>query len=173
MIENFSNIKPKVPDSCYVADSALIIGDVCVGENSSFWPYSVTRGDVNKIKIGNMTNVQDHSLLHVTHDSKYNPGGYQLNIGDYVTIGHHVNLHGCTIDSYCLIGIGAIILDNVHIEEHSYIAAGSLVPPNKVLESGYLWMGNPVRKHRELSDKEIDFLKYSAEHYHRLQQKYK
>ncbi|MBT4963361.1 MAG: gamma carbonic anhydrase family protein [Francisellaceae bacterium] len=171
-ITPFENIHPEIHTSCYIAHSAEIIGSVTAARDSSFWPCSVVRGDVNKISIGTMTNIQDHSMLHVTHDSPYNPKGFPLIIGDYITIGHHVTLHGCTIDNYCLIGIGSIILDNVTIKSNTYIAAGSLVPPNKTLDSGYLWMGNPVKKHRKLTENEIEFIKYSAEHYHRLQKKY-
>ena len=163
---------PVFGSNCYFGKNSLVIGQVRAGDDVSFWPSSVTRGDVNYISIGNRTNIQDLSVLHCTHNSKYNPGGFPLIIGDDVTIGHHVNLHGCTIKDACLIGIGAIVLDNCTLEKYTYIAAGSLVPPNKKLESGYLWMGNPIKKHRRLTEKEIEFIYYSAKHYVKLKNNY-
>ena len=172
-IRTYLEFIPRIDPLCYVDRTAEIIGNVSAASGSSFWPYSVVRGDVQAITIGKNVNIQDHSMLHVTHDSKYNPGGHSLSIGDDVTIGHHVTLHGCTINNACLIGIGSIVLDNAVLEQHIYLAAGSLVPPNKVLSSGYLYLGNPVRQHRLLNDDEIEFIYYSAKKYTELANSYK
>lgn len=111
-------------------------------------------------------------MLHVTHRGPHNPEGFSLQIGDYVTVGHKVTLHGCTIDDYCLIGMGSIVMDGAHLHKQVILGAGSLVPPGKVLESGYLWVGSPVKKIRPLTEKELAFLGYSAEGYKNLKQKY-
>lgn len=172
-IRHFQNIKPKIAKSTFVDETALVLGDVIIGENCSIWPMTVIRGDVNTIQIGNNTNIQDNSVLHVTHDGPYNPGGYDLKIGSNVTVGHRVILHGCHISDSCLIGMGATIMDGVVIESHTLIGAGSLVPPNKHLESGYLWMGSPVRKIRKLTDDEIESIDYSAMNYSLLKEQHK
>lgn len=167
-VRNFKDKKPDIHSSTFIDESALILGDVIIGENCSVWPMTVIRGDVNAIKIGNNTNIQDNSVLHVTHDGPYNPGGYDLKIGNNITIGHRVILHGCQIEDSCLIGMGSTIMDGVIIESNNIIGAGSLVTPNKHLESGYLWMGSPVRKVRRLSDDEIESIEYSAKNYVKL-----
>lgn len=172
MIRSFKNIKPKLAEGAYVDVQASVIGDVEMGADSSIWPFSVARGDVNKIKIGARTNVQDNSCLHVTHDGPYTPGGFPLTIGDDVTVGHCVTLHACTIGNRCLIGMGALVLDGAELEDECFIAAGSLVPPGKKLKGGWLYRGSPVQPVRELSDKEKEQLKYSAEHYVRLKNTY-
>ena len=172
-IRHFQNIKPKIAASTFVDETALVLGDVIVGENCSIWPMTVIRGDVNTIQIGNNTNIQDNSVLHVTHDGPYNSGGYDLKIGSNVTVGHRVILHGCHISDSCLIGMGAIIMDGVIIESHTLIGAGSLVPPNKHLESGYLWMGSPARKIRKLTNDEIESIDYSAKNYSLLKEQHK
>ena len=129
-------------------------------------------GDVNTIQIGAFTNIQDNSVLHVTHDGPYNPGGYDLKIGNNVTVGHRVILHGCHIGDSCLIGMGATIMDGAVIESHNLIGAGSLVTPNKKLESGYLWMGSPIRKVRKLSEEERESIDYSASSYVKLKNRH-
>jgi carbonic anhydrase/acetyltransferase-like protein (isoleucine patch superfamily) len=159
-IRDFEHILPDISPSCFVEENALVIGDVRIGEHSSVWPFTIIRGDVNKITIGENTNIQDHSVLHVSHDGPYNPGGYALNIGNNITIGHRVTLHGCTVHDDCLIGMGSTIMDGVIIHSKTIIGAGSLVTPNKELESGYLWMGSPARKVRALSDEEIESINY-------------
>ena len=164
-IRNFKEKKPNIDSSTFIDESALVLGDVKIGKNSSVWPMTVIRGDVNNIQIGNNTNIQDNSVLHVTHDGPYNLGGYDLSVGSNDTVGHRVILHGCEIGNFCLIGMGTTIMDGVIIEENSLIAAGSLVPPNKHLESGYLWMGSPVRQVRKLSSEEIESIYYSAKNY--------
>ncbi|MEE9343878.1 MAG: gamma carbonic anhydrase family protein, partial [Gammaproteobacteria bacterium] len=143
---------------------ALVSGQVSLGEDSSVWPMAVIRGDVNTITIGNRSNIQDSSVLHVTHASETytSEAGFALIIGDDVTVGHKALLHACEIHHRCLVGMNAVVMDGVIIEPDTIIAAGSLVPPNKQLESGYLWMGSPVVKKRKLTDKEIAYLKYSA-----------
>ena len=171
-IRNFQSYKPLLGQGVYVDDTALIIGDVEIGEQSSIWPMAVVRGDVNSIRIGKFTSIQDGSVLHVTHRSANNPEGHPLQIGNYVTVGHKVTLHGCQIDDYCLIGMGAIVMDGAHVQENVMIGAGSLVPPGKVLESGHLWMGAPVKKIRPLDPQETAFFAYSAESYQKLKQQY-
>ena len=172
-IRKFKNKKPDVHPSAFIDETALVLGDVKIGKDCSIWPMTVVRGDVNAIQIGSNTNIQDNSVLHVTHDGPYNPGGYDLKIGNSVTVGHRVILHGCKIADFCLIGMGATIMDGAVIEENCLIGAGSLVTPNKHLESGYLWMGTPVRKVRKLNDSEIESIKYSAKNYIDLKNQHK
>jgi carbonic anhydrase/acetyltransferase-like protein (isoleucine patch superfamily) len=172
MIRNFKNTQPKLGSSVYVDPQALVIGDVTLGDNSSVWPMSVIRGDVNRIEIGECTNIQDGSVLHVTHDGPYTPGGFPLIIGKHNTIGHKVLLHACSIQDYCLIGMGAIIMDGAVVESHCIVGAGSLVPPKKQLASGYLYVGSPVKQIRKLTHEEFEMLEYSAEHYKRLKNEY-
>ena len=167
-IRSFENKTPDIHATTFVDDTALVLGNVKIGENSSIWPFTVIRGDVNRIEIGNNTNIQDNSVLHVTHDGPYNPGGFDLKIGNNITIGHRVILHGCQVGDSCLIGMGATIMDGAVIESHNLIGAGSLVTPNKHLESGYLWMGSPIRKVRKLSDDELESIEYSAVNYVKL-----
>ena len=167
-IRKFEDKQPNIDTTTFVDDTALVLGDVQIGKNSSIWPLTVIRGDVNTIQIGNNTNIQDNSVLHVTHDGPYNPGGFTLKIGNNVTVGHRVILHGCQVGDSCLIGMGATIMDGAVIEANTLIGAGSLVTPNKHLESGYLWMGSPVRRVRKLTDEEIESIEYSAQHYVKL-----
>ncbi|TCB42274.1 gamma carbonic anhydrase family protein [Acinetobacter terrestris] len=164
---------PKIDATCYIDEMSVVIGDVTLAENVSVWPFAVIRGDVNHIHIGKNSNVQDHSMLHVSHKKADKPEGSPLIIGEDVTIGHHVKLHGCTIGNRVLVGIGTIILDDVIVEDDVMIGAGSLVPPNKVLESGYLYVGSPVKKVRPLTEKEIAFLPYSAQNYVKVAGNYK
>ena len=172
-IRPFDGVLPVVAESAFVDAMAVVIGDVQLAENSSVWPCAVIRGDVNRITIGEGSNIQDFAMLHVTHKRPADPLGAPLVIGKNVTIGHHVTLHGCTIGDEVLVGIGTIILDRAIIESQVLIGAGSLVPPNKRLESGYLYLGNPVKQVRPLSDEEKAYFKYSAERYMRLGVKHK
>lgn len=172
MVRDFDGVSPTLGTGVYVDPQAAVIGRVTLGEDSSVWPMAVIRGDVNHITLGLRCSVQDGSVLHVTHDHAAVPGGHPLVIGDEVTIGHNVTLHGCTIGDRCLIGIGAVVLDGAVIEPHTLLGAGSLVPPGKVLEGGYLWMGSPVRRVRPLSEEEIERFSYSARHYVRLKGSY-
>ncbi|WP_261903338.1 gamma carbonic anhydrase family protein [Vibrio fortis] len=164
-IRSYKGIAPEIGQGVYIDETAVLVGDIKIGDDSSVWPLVAARGDVNHIHIGQRTNIQDGSVLHVTHKNKENPEGYPLIIGDDVTIGHKVMLHGCTIQDRVLVGMGAIILDNVIVEQEVMIGAGSLVPPNKVLESGYLYVGSPVKQARPLTNKELAFLQKSADNY--------
>ncbi len=172
-IRPYLDHSPHIDESGYIDDMAVIIGDVCLAENVSVFPFAVIRGDVNSIKIGKNSNIQDHCMLHVSHKNATKPNGSPMVIGDDVTIGHHVTLHGCTIGNRVLVGINSIVLDDVIIEDDVMIGAGSLVPPRKRLESGYLYVGSPVQKVRPLTEKELEFLPYSAQHYVRVMTNYK
>jgi carbonic anhydrase/acetyltransferase-like protein (isoleucine patch superfamily) len=172
MIRSFRGVTPRIGENSYIDESAVVIGDVEMGENCSVWPLTVIRADINKIRIGNSTNIQDGSVLHVTHKGPFSPDGAELHIGDQVTVGHKVLLHGCRIGNQCLIGMGSIVTDNAIIEERVMIGSGSLVPPNKVLESGYLYLGNPVVQKRLLSERELEFLSYVSEHYVLMKESY-
>ncbi len=172
-IRTFDGITPQLGDQVWIDPSAVVIGDVVVGDHSSIWPLTAVRGDVNKIRIGSRTNIQDGSVLHVTHSNPVSPGGYALTIGNDVTAGHKVLLHGCTIGDRCLIGMGSIIMDGAELQSDIILAAGSLVTEGKVLESGYLWCGSPAKRLRKLTDKELEFLPYVAGHYVKLAQKYR
>ncbi|WP_066566147.1 gamma carbonic anhydrase family protein [Snodgrassella sp. CFCC 13594] len=164
-IRPYLTTMPSIGAGCYIDDMAVIIGDVALGENVSIWPFAVIRGDVNHIEIGRNSNVQDHCMLHVSHKSKTKPDGSPLHIGEDVTIGHHVTLHGCTIGNRVLVGINTVVLDDVVIDDDVMIGAGSLVPPRKHLHSGYLYVGSPVQPVRVLTEQEKAFLPYSAQHY--------
>ncbi|WP_199886108.1 gamma carbonic anhydrase family protein [Pseudoalteromonas sp. T1lg23B] len=172
MLRSYKGIKPKLAEGVYVDTSSVLVGDITLGKDSSIWPLVAARGDVNYIKIGERTNVQDGSVLHLTRATKSNPKGYPLIIGDDVTIGHKVMLHGCTLGNRILVGMGAIVMDNVTVEDDVIIGGGALVPPNKTLESGHLYVGSPAKKSRPLSDDELAFLKISAQNYVQLKDEY-
>lgn len=163
---------PQIDSTCYIDDLSVVIGEVTLAENVSVWPFAVIRGDVNSITIGKNSNVQDHCMLHVSHKNASKPNGSPLIIGEDVTIGHHVTLHGCHLGDRILIGINTVILDDVIVENDVMIGAGSLVPPRKRLESGYLYVGSPVKKIRPLTAEEIAFLPYSAQNYVKVAQQY-
>lgn len=167
MIHLFENIEPKIHASVFVAGSAAVIGDVEIGEESSVWFNSVVRGDVNYIKIGARSNVQDGSIIHVS--SKTHPTVLE----DEVTLGHRVTLHGCYIETGCLIGIGAIILDGVRVGRDSLVAAGSLVTPNTQIPPRSMVMGSPGKVKRRLSDDEVEDLKKFWRNYTALSKIYK
>jgi carbonic anhydrase/acetyltransferase-like protein (isoleucine patch superfamily) len=171
-IETYKGVAPTLGARVYVHPAAVVIGKVTIGEDSSVWPTAVVRGDVHSIHIGARTSIQDGSVLHVTHDGPYAPGGRALIIGSDVTVGHRVTLHACTIGNACLIGMGAILLDNVVTEDFVMIGAGSLVPPGKELKTGGLYVGSPVKRVRDLTEKEIAFLTYSAAHYVKVKDEY-
>lgn len=171
-IRSFQGKSPSLGERVYIDPQSSVIGDVTLGDDVSIWPMTVIRGDVNFIKIGNACNIQDGSILHTTHDGPYTAGGIPLILGQGITVGHQVVLHACTIDDYCLIGMGSLILDGVHIEHHVMVGAGSVVTPGKILESGYLYLGNPARAVRKLSPIELEKLEYSAHHYVKLKDKY-
>ncbi|MGH7792426.1 MAG: gamma carbonic anhydrase family protein [Thermodesulfobacteriota bacterium] len=159
MIKPYGGAFPKLHPTVFVAESAQVIGDVTIGEDSSVWFQTVVRGDVNFIRIGVRTNVQDGCVLHVTR------GTHSLMIGDEVTVGHRVVLHGCTVKNRGLVGIGAIVLDGAVVEEDSMVGAGSLVPPGFRVPSGTLVMGVPARVKRELTPEEVKHIKQSASNY--------
>jgi len=171
-IREFEEILPDTHPSSYVDDTALVIGDVVIGANSSIWPLCIIRGDVNYIRIGENTNIQDHGVLHVTHDGPHSPSGYPLLIGNNVTVGHRVTLHGCQVMDRCLIGMDTTLMDGVVVQPCNMIAAGSLVTPGKELESGYLWMGRPARRIRALTADEVESIDYLAQHYVRLKKRH-
>ena len=172
MIRDFGDLRPALHSTAWVDETALVAGDVHIGAHSSIWPMCVLRGDIHRIRIGVRTNIQDGSVLHVTHDSRFAPGGHALAVGDEVTVGHKVILHGCTIGDRCLIGMGSIVMDGAVIESGAMLAAGSLVSPGKRLEGGYLWRGSPARRVRPLSDEEREYLEYSAVQYARLKDRH-
>lgn len=171
-IMGYQGISPQLGAGVYVHPSASVIGDVVLGDDASVWPGTVIRGDVNAIRIGAGTNVQDLSVLHVSHKSSWDSGGAPLVIGCNVTIGHKVILHGCEIGDECLIGMGAIVMDKVVIQPRVLVGAGSLVPEGRVLESGYLYLGAPAKRVRPLTEGELAHFAYSAQHYIRLKNNY-
>lgn len=172
-IRTFFGKSPSIEESAYIDDSAVIIGDVEIGEDSSVWPQVSIRGDLLKISIGERSNVQDCSTLHTTEYPKGSGEGFDLQIGNDVTIGHGVVLHGCHIKDRTLVGMGAIILDGAVVEEEVFIGAGSLVPPGKILESGYMYVGSPVKKIRPITDKERDIMQGNTAHYVVTKNRYK
>ncbi len=171
-IRTFENFTPQINVTAFIDESAIVTGNVIIGSDSSVWPCCYIRGDIHSIVIGERTNIQDGCVLHVTHDSEFAPGGFKLTIGNDITVGHKVILHACTIEDLCLIGMGSVVLDGAVVESGAMIGAGSLVPPNKVLQGGYMWLGSPVKRARELTDKEKNFLKYSARHYVKLKNRH-
>lgn len=172
MIKPFEEFQPDIHPDAFVHETAYVSGRVKIGKEASVWPMVVVRGDINAISIGARSNIQDGAVLHVTHDSEFsNPGGEALTIGKDVTVGHNVTLHGCTLKDRCLIGIGAVVLDGAIIETDVMVGAGSIVPPFKTLKSGYLYIGSPVKQTRPLTEQELEFLPYSAQHYARLAQR--
>jgi carbonic anhydrase/acetyltransferase-like protein (isoleucine patch superfamily) len=164
-IRPFKGITPSFGERCYIDDSCVLVGDIRCGDDVSFWPFVAARGDVNSMRIGNRTNIQDGTVLHVTRVSDSNPNGYPLVIGDDVTIGHKCMLHGCTLGNRILVGMGAIIMDGAIVEDDVFVGAGCLVPPNKRLASGYLYVGSPAKQARRLNEAEMAFLKISADNY--------
>ncbi|MFT0211555.1 gamma carbonic anhydrase family protein [Pseudomonas sp. F1_0610] len=171
-IRNFNNIRPHFAERVFIDQSAIIIGDVEIGADSSVWPLAVIRGDMHSIRIGERTSIQDGSVLHITHKGPYNPNGYPLMIGDDVTVGHQALLHGCTIGSRVLVGMRSTVMDGAVIEDEVVLGAGSLVPPGKRLESGFLYVGSPAKAVRPLTEKERSFFAYSAQNYVNLKDEY-
>ena len=171
-VRSFKNLVPKIGKRAYVDESAAVIGDVQLSEDASIWPMCSIRGDVNLIQIGARSNIQDGSVIHVTHRFKELPEGHATIVGNDVTVGHKVMLHGCTIEDLCLIGMGSIVLDGAIIRSKVLLGAGSLVPEGKDLEGGYLWLGRPAKKMRELTEAELNWFEYSARHYVKLKNEY-
>lgn len=168
----FNGIFPGLGSNTYVDPDAVVIGDVELDDDASIWPCAVVRGDVQRIRVGARSSIQDGAVLHVTHDGPYTPGGSPLLIGADVTVGHAAVIHACTIEDACLIGIHATILDGAVVRKHSMIGAGALVSPGKQVGEGELWLGNPARFVRKLSEVEIEKLYYSAHNYVRLKDLY-
>jgi carbonic anhydrase/acetyltransferase-like protein (isoleucine patch superfamily) len=167
-VRSYLEFTPKIGDRAFIDSSAVVIGNVELGVDSSVWPTTVIRGDVHSIRIGDRTNIQDGSVLHITSPESFGPHGFPLTIGSDVTVGHRAVLHGCTIQDRVLIGMGAIVMDGAVIESDVILGGGSVVSPGKTLASGGLYVGSPAKRVRDLRQEEIDFLLYSARHYAKL-----
>ena len=172
-IRCFADRSPRIAESAWVDPTALVIGEVDIAAHCSIWPMAVLRGDVQAIRIGERSNIQDGSVLHVSHDSRHCPGGRGLSLGRGVTVGHRVILHACTIGDHCLVGMGSVVLDGAVLRPWSMLGAGSLVPAGKELEGGHLWMGTPALRVRPLRESEVEYLVYAADHYVRLAQRHR
>lgn len=171
-VRAFDGTTPTMGERVLVDELALVTGDVALGDDSSVWPAAVIRGDIHRIRIGARSSIQDGTVIHVTHAGPYHPEGFPTTVGDDVTVGHNVTLHGCTIGDRVLVGMGAVVLDGAVVEPEVVIAAGALVPPGKHLESGCLYVGSPVRQARPLSEEERRFFLYSAESYVKLKDRH-
>lgn len=172
-IRPYKGILPTLGARSYVDPAATVIGDVVLGDDVSIWPGTIVRGDVNFIRIGARTNVQDGTVIHVTHDGPFTrPGGFPTVIGSDVTIGHGAIVHACAIGDFCLIGMGATVLDGARVERYGFVGAGAVVSPGKTVGEAELWLGNPARFVRRLGEREIEQLHYSAQHYVRLKDEY-
>lgn len=171
-VRNFEGLAPVLGERVFVDQSAVVIGDVHIGADSSIWPMTVIRGDIHRIRIGERSSIQDGSVLHVTHDGPFSPGGFPCTIGNDVTVGHKVMLHGCTVHDRVLVGMGATVMDGAVVESEVIIGAGSLVPPGKRLQGGWLYVGSPVKPIRELTDEEKSFFTYTAGKYCELKDRY-
>ena len=164
---------PKLGARVYIDESARVIGDVVLGDDVSVWPLAVVRGDVNFIRIGDRTNIQDGTVIHVSHDGPHAKlGGFATVIGSDVTIGHKAIVHACRVEDACLIGMGSCVLDGAVIQKHGFLGAGALLAPGKVMGPGEMWLGSPAKFVRKLSDAEIEALFYSASHYVKLKDEY-
>lgn len=172
-VRPYRDTLPRLGQRVYVDPAATLVGDVELGDDVSLWPGTVVRGDVNFIRIGARTNVQDGTVVHVSHDGPHAKlGGFATVIGEDVTIGHKAIIHACRIEDAVLVGMGAIVLDGAVLRKHAFVGAGALVAPGKQVGEGELWLGNPAKKVRMLSDAEIEALYYSAQHYVRLKDDY-
>lgn len=171
-IRAYKGITPKLASGVYIDESSVLVGDIELADDVSIWPLVAARGDVNYIRIGARTNIQDGSVLHLSRPSRGKPAGSPLIIGEDVTVGHKVMLHGCTLGNRILVGMGAIVMDDVIVADEVIIGAGSLVPPGKHLQSGYLYVGSPVRQARPLNEAEKAFLAESAANYVQLKNEY-
>ncbi len=171
-LRSFKGVAPRLGARVYVDPAATVIGDVELGDDASIWPGAVARGDVHYIRIGARSNVQDGAVIHVTHDGPYTPGGFPTLIGADVTIGHGAVVHACTIEDCCLIGMHATVLDGATVKKYGFVGAGSVIPPGKIVGERELWLGNPARMVRLLSDAQVEALYYSAANYVRLKDAY-
>ena len=171
-LRSYQGTEPQLGERVYIDPASTVIGDVVLGDDCSVWPMTVIRGDMHRIRIGARVSVQDGSVLHITHASDYNPEGFPLTLGDDVTVGHKAILHGCTLGSRILVGMGAIVMDGAVVEDEVIIAAGAVVTPGKQLESGYVYAGNPARQLRPLKDNERTFFVYTAGNYVKLKDRF-
>jgi carbonic anhydrase/acetyltransferase-like protein (isoleucine patch superfamily) len=171
-VRPYKGILPTLGRNVFIDESAAVIGNVVLADDASIWPQCSIRGDVNSIRIGARTNIQDNTVIHVTHDHAAIPGGTPTIVGDDVTVGHQCVLHACTIGNRCLIGMGSIILDRAVLHDGVLLGAGSLVTEGKELESGYLYVGRPAKRFRELTREEMAWFEYSARHYVKLKNDY-
>lgn len=171
-VRTYQGVAPQLGARVYIDPASSVIGDVVLGDDCSVWPMTVIRGDMHRIHIGARVSVQDGSVLHITHASDYNPDGFPLTLGDDVTVGHKAILHGCTLGSRILVGMGAIVMDGAVVEDDVIIAAGAVVTPGKQLESGFVYAGNPARQLRPLKDKERTFFTYTAGNYVKLKDRF-
>jgi carbonic anhydrase/acetyltransferase-like protein (isoleucine patch superfamily) len=172
-IRSLRGTSPEIAESAYIDETAVLIGDVSIDEDASIWPMVVIRGDDQAVHIGARSNIQDGSVIHVASDNELVPGGLPTIVGEDVVVGHKVLLHACSIGDRCLIGMSSTVLDGAVIEDDVMLGAGSLVPMGKRLESGFLYVGSPAKRIRELGEKEKYFLKYAANHYVELKDEYK
>lgn len=171
-LRSFEGNQPQIGEQVFIDRSAIIIGDVTIGDDSSVWPLTVIRGDMHAIKIGQRTSIQDGTVCHITHAGPYNPDGWPLTVGDDCTIAHSVTLHGCTVGNRVLVGMGSIIMDGAIVEDNVVIGANSLVPPGKTLTSGHLYVGSPARQVRPLTEQEIAYFTYSSNNYCALKDRF-
>lgn len=172
-IETYRDIAPRLGRNVFIHPTATVIGDVELGDQVSLWPNVVVRGDVNSIRIGEASNIQDGSILHVSHRRASDPGGAPLTIGRHVSVGHGVILHGCTVHDECLVGMGSLVMDKTVLEPRVMLGAGSLVPEGRVLQSGWLYLGRPAKPVRRLNQEELDYFRYLAEGYVKLAADYR
>lgn len=170
MLRPFKDRSPRLANTAWVDATALVIGDVTLAENVSVWPMAVIRGDINSIRIGARSNIQDGTVIHVTHDGPYTPGGHPTRLGEDVTVGHRAIVHACAVGNRVLVGMGAVLMDAVEVDDEVIIAAGAVVPPGKRLNSGWLYVGAPARAARELTSVEREQLLYSARYYAQLKE---
>ncbi|MBB3230861.1 gamma carbonic anhydrase family protein [Halomonas stenophila] len=171
-IRPWKGVTPQLGERVYIDPAGVVLGDVVLGDDSSVWPMAVVRGDMHRIRIGARVSVQDGSVLHITHASDFNPDGFPLTIGDDVTIGHKAILHGATLGSRILVGMGAIVMDGAVVEDEVIIAAGAVVTPGKHLAGGHVYAGNPAKALRPIKDKERAFFPYTAGNYVKLKDEY-
>jgi carbonic anhydrase/acetyltransferase-like protein (isoleucine patch superfamily) len=172
-IRPYRGVLPTLGERVYIDPCASVIGDVVLGDDVSVWPFTVIRGDVNFIRIGARTNLQDGTVVHVSHDGPHAKlGGFATVIGADVTIGHKAIIHACRIEDACLVGMGSIVLDGAVIRKHGFLGAGAVLTPGKEIGESEMWLGSPARFARRLSDAEVEALHYSAGHYVRLKDEY-